>query len=449
MTQSASDFQKDFLNWLEDKTPNEPEFHQAVEEVVGSVAGWYLDQREMRKNAVLERCTEPDRVLQFRVAWEDDDNQIQVNRGWRVQFNQSMGPYKGGLRFAPTVSTSVLKFLGFEQTLKNSLTGLPMGGAKGGADFSPKGKSPQEIGRFCQAFMQELYRHIGPDTDVPAGDIGVGRNEISILFGHYIKLTQKWTGALTGKGCHFGGSAGRAEATGFGCIYFLGHMLDQENKELNGKRVAISGAGNVALHAARKAIELDAKVVSLSDSSGTMHFADGMNQELLDQINDWKNNQRKSLSEFDGGKAGSFLEDQKPWGLECDIALPCATQNELDEDDARNLVDNKVMMVCDGANMPLTAKAQRILHEANVPHAPGKASNAGGVAVSGLEQSQNAQRLRWDTENVDKRLREIMAKIHKDCIENSPDGKIVNYRDGANLASFKRVAETMNAFWLS
>ncbi|NIY77186.1 NADP-specific glutamate dehydrogenase [Thalassospira sp. HF15] len=449
MTKRASDFSKDFVTRLEEKTPNEPEFHQAVEEVVGSVAGWYVDQTEMRKNAVLERCTEPDRVLQFRVAWEDDEQQIHVNRGWRVQFNQSMGPYKGGLRFAPTVSTSIFKFLGFEQTLKNSLTGLPMGGAKGGADFSPKGKSPQEIGRFCQAFMQELYQHIGADTDVPAGDIGVGKREISILFGHYIKLTQQWAGALTGKGCDFGGSAGRTEATGFGCIYFLGHMLDQQSEELKGKRIAISGAGNVALHAARKAIELDAKVISLSDSTGTIHFADGMTNDLLDQIDDWKTNQRKSLSDFDGGKGCEFLEDQKPWGLECDIALPCATQNELDEDDAKQLVDNKVMMVCDGANMPLTAKAQTAFLNADIPHAPGKASNAGGVAVSGLEQSQNAQRLSWDTESVDKRLREIMSNIHQDCIENSPDGKIINYRDGANLASFKRVAETMNAFWLS
>ena len=449
MTKRASDFSKDFLTRLEGKTPNEPEFHQAVEEVVGSVAGWYVDQNEMRKNAVLERCTEPDRVLQFRVAWEDDDQQIHVNRGWRVQFNQSMGPYKGGLRFAPTVSTSIFKFLGFEQMLKNSLTGLPMGGAKGGADFSPKGKSPQEIGRFCQAFMQELYQHIGADTDVPAGDIGVGKREISILFGHYIKLTQQWAGALTGKGCDFGGSAGRSEATGFGCIYFLGHMLDQENEEITDKRIAISGAGNVALHAARKAIELEAKVISLSDSTGTMYFSDGMTNDLLNQINDWKTNQRKSLSDFDGGKGCEFLEDQKPWGLECDIALPCATQNELNEDNAKQLVENKVMMVCDGANMPLTAKAQKVLHDADMPHAPGKASNAGGVAVSGLEQSQNAQRLSWDTESVDKRLREIMSKIHQDCIDNSPDGKIINYRDGANLASFKRVAETMNAFWLS
>lgn len=449
MTKRASDFSKDFLTRLEDKTPNEPEFHQAVEEVVGSVAGWYVDQNEMRKNAVLERCTEPDRVLQFRVAWEDDDQQIHVNRGWRVQFNQSMGPYKGGLRFAPTVSTSIFKFLGFEQTLKNSLTGLPMGGAKGGADFSPKGKSPQEIGRFCQAFMQELYQHIGADTDVPAGDIGVSKREISILFGHYIKLTQQWAGALTGKGCDFSGSAGRTEATGFGCIYFLGHMLDQQSEELKGKRIAISGAGNVALHTAHKAIELEAKVISLSDSTGTIHFADGMTYDLLDQIDDWKANQRKSLSDFNGGKGCEFLEDQKPWGLECDIALPCATQNELDEDDAKQLVDNKVMMACDGANMPLTSKAQNVFLEANVPHAPSKASNAGGVAVSGLEQSQNAQRLSWDTESVDKRLREIMSKIHQDCIDNSPDGKIINYRDGANLASFKRVAETMNAFWLS
>ena len=449
MTKKSAKFREEFLAQLKETTPNQPEFHQAVGEVLCSVTDWYLDQTDMRKNAVLERFTEPDRSIKFRVAWEDDDGQIQVNRGWRVQFNQTIGPYKGGLRFAPSVNESVFKFLGFEQTLKNSLTRLPMGGAKGGADFSPKGKSTREVGRFCQSFMQELYRHIGTDIDIPAGDIGVGAREISILFGHYLKLTNKWTGVLTGKGCDFGGSAGRTEATGYGCIYFLCHMLEEANCEIADKRIAISGAGNVALHAARKAIELDAKVISLSDSSGTLHIKDGLDHEMLDKIEERKTTKRESLADFKTGKGVKFLSDEKPWSLECDIALPCATQNELEEKDAKKLVEHKIMMVCEGANMPLTADAQQVLRDADIPHAPGKASNAGGVAVSGLEQSQNAQRLRWDADMVDKRLREIMKTIHADCVENSPKRKIIDYRDGANLTGFRRVADAMNAFWHS
>lgn len=445
--QEAEQATRDFMAELAERSPGEPEFHQAVEDVVASVMPWYLDQDAYREARVLERLTEPDRSISFRVPWEDDSGAVRMNRGFRVQFNHAIGPYKGGLRFAPTVDLGVLKFLGFEQTLKNSLTGMPMGGAKGGADFDPKGKSRAEIARFCQSLMSELYRHIGPDHDVPAGDIGVGQEEISLLFGQYLRLTNTWHGALTGKGCSFGGSAVRAEATGYGCIYFCGLMLEEHGHALEGRRLALSGSGNVALHAAEKAIEAGARVVTLSDSGGTIVCEDGLTRDALARIKDRKLTGRGRLSDLaEGGDGLAYHEGARPWGVACDVALPCATQNEMDEEDAAALIDNGVTAVTEGANMPLTRGAARRIRAAGVLHAPGKVANAGGVAVSGLEQSQNAQRQSWSRAEVDRRLADIMRDMHAQCVAEHRGGDRVAYVDCANLAGLKRVARAMHSF---
>ncbi len=436
-----------FLKGLKKRNPHEVEFHQAVEEVAESVMPWYLDHESYREAQILERVTEPDRIISFRVSWETDNGEIRANRAWRVQFNHALGPYKGGLRFHPTVTQSILKFLGFEQIFKNSLTGLPMGGAKGGSNFNPKGKSDREVMRFCQSLMTELYRHIGEDVDIPAGDIGVGAREISFLFGHYIRLQNRWTGVLTGKGCSFGGSAVRTEATGYGCVYFCEHMLNQHDEGLEGKSVAISGSGNVALHAAEKAIEKGAIVVTLSDSDGFVHIKEGLTEEQLECVKDLKQNRQGRISEFAEKHEGvEFHEGAGPWQVKCDIALPCATQNELQKGDANALIENGVLAVCEGANMPVTADAARLLADSNILHAPGKASNAGGVAVSGLELSQNAMRISWSHDEVDSRLKKIMSEIHARCVEYGRSNDRVNYVRGANIAGFKKVADAMLAY---
>jgi glutamate dehydrogenase (NADP+) len=436
-----------FLEGLEKRNPHQPEFRQAVEEVAGSVLPWYLDHEAYRKAQILERLTEPDRIVSFRVSWQTDDGRIRANRAWRVQFSNALGPYKGGLRFHPTVSESVLKFLGFEQVFKNSLTGLPMGGAKGGSNFNPKGKSDDEVMRFCQSLMTELQRHIGEDVDVPAGDIGVGAREISFLFGHYMRLENRWAGVLTGKDRAFGGSAVRTEATGYGCVYFCEQMLERHDDGLEDKRVAISGSGNVALYAAEKVIDEGARVLTLSDSDGLLLAKDGLDREQLEVVKELKEEKRGRLSELaDRWKGVSYEADALPWSVECDVAMPCATQNELDVDAAEALIEGGVRAVCEGANMPTTAEAGDLLRQKGVLHAPGKASNAGGVAVSGLEQSQNAMRVSWSHEEVDRRLREIMNEIHARCVEHGERDGRIDYVDGANVAGFRKVAEALLSY---
>ncbi len=447
MSQAVEKELEHFMAGLKKRNPNQKEFHQAVEEVASSVMPWYLDHDEFRQAQILERLTEPDRIIIFRVSWETDDGCIRANRAWRVQFSHALGPYKGGLRFAPSVTQSVLKFLGFEQIFKNSLTGLPMGGAKGGSNFNPKGKSDREVMRFCQSLMTELHRHIGEDIDVPAGDIGVGSREISYMFGQYMRLENRWSGVMTGKGQTHGGSAVRTEATGWGCVYFLENMLNHADEEIAGKRIAISGSGNVAIYAAEKALEKEAKVISLSDSDGFVEIEDGLNEEQWEFVRDLKENRRGRISEMADKFAGvTFHKDEAPWGLKCDVAMPCATQNELDDKAAKTLVDQGVLAVCEGANMPTTAAAAEVFEESKVLHAPGKASNAGGVAVSGLEQSQNAMRISWSREEVDQRLRSIMSDIHQRCTEASGSENHFNYVDGANLAGFQKVAKAMLAY---
>jgi len=436
-----------FMHGLKKRNPHQDEFHQAVEEVVQSILPWYLDHDDFRRAQVLERLTEPDRIVSFRVSWQTDDGEIRANRAWRVQFNHALGPYKGGLRFHPEVTESVLKFLGYEQVLKNSLTGLPMGGAKGGSNFNPKGKSDNEVMRFCQSLMTELYRHIGEDVDIPAGDIGVGSREISYLFGQYMRLANRWTGVLTGKGCSYGGSAVREEATGYGCVYFCEEMLERHGESLEGKRVAISGAGNVALHAAKKAREHGARVVTLSDSDGVIHSKDGLDAGQLEAIKDLKKVRRGRLEEFAESTDGvDYAADARPWQVECEVAMPCATQNELDADDAESLIGNGVMAVCEGANMPTTNDAIELFREKRILLAPGKAANAGGVAVSGLELSQNAMRISWSHGEVDRRLKEIMRDIHARCIEHGETDGYVDYTRGANIAGFDKVATAMLAY---
>ena len=436
-----------FMEGLKKRNPHETEFHQAVEEVVTSVMPWYLDHAEYVDAQILERLTEPDRIVTFRVSWETDDGQIRANRGWRVQFNHAIGPYKGGLRFHPSVNQSVLKFLGFEQIFKNSLTGLPMGGAKGGSNFNPKGKSDREVMRFCHSMMTELHRHIGEDVDVPAGDIGVGAREISYLFGQYMRLENRWSGVLTGKSQTYGGSEIRTEATGYGCVYFCENMLHKNGDELRGKSVAISGSGNVARYAAEKAVQKGAKVISFSDSNGTVEFRDGVQPEHLEYIHELKEVRRGRVAEM-AEKFGdvTFHEGANPWQLKCDVALPCATQNELDEADAKSLISNGVRIVCEGANMPTTVAAAEHFRQQGVFHAPGKASNAGGVAVSGLEQSQNAMRLSWSRDEVDARLQKIMQEIHDRCVEYGEREGTLNYIDGANIAGFKKVADAFLSY---
>ncbi len=447
MSEAVESELEHFMQGLRKRNPHEEEFHQAVEEVARSVMPYYLDHGELRDAQILERLTEPDRIVIFRVCWEDDEGNVRANRAWRVQFNKALGPYKGGLRFHPTVTQSVLKFLGFEQIFKNSLTGLPMGGGKGGANFNPKGKSPREVMRFCQSLMTELHRHIGEDVDVPAGDIGVGGREISYMFGQYTRLENRWTGVLTGKGQTFGGSAVRTEATGYGCVYFCENVLHHLGEGMEGKRIAVSGSGNVALYAAEKILQNDGVVVTLSDSKGTAEFKNGLTPEQLDFVKDLKENRRGRISEAaDEYDDVEFHAGKRPWGVTCEIAMPCATQNELEIEGAKQLVANGCRVVCEGANMPVDLEASHYLKEHGVLHAPGKAANAGGVAVSGLEQSQNAMRLSWDREEVDQRLKSIMQRIHDRCVEHGTQGDRVDYVDGANVAGFEKVAEAVLAY---
>lgn len=427
-----------------EKNPNEPEFHQAVEEVLESVLPFVAENPTYGENGILERMVEPDRIVSFRVAWVDDKGETHVNKGWRVQFNNAVGPYKGGLRFHPTVNQGILKFLAFEQCFKNSLTTLPMGGGKGGSDFDPKGKSDAEVMRFSISFMNELARHIGEDTDVPAGDIGVGAREIGYLFGHYKKLTNRYVGVITGKGPSFGGSLIRPEATGYGAVYFMRSMLREAGESMEGKTAVVSGSGNVALFAIAKLNEFGVKVLSASDSSGSIHDKDGIDSEKLEWLKELKFERRGRIKEYAEHFGCEYVEG-RPWSIKADLAFPCATQNELEEADAQALVANGLIALAEGANMPTTADAIEVLTSADVLFGPGKAANAGGVAVSGLEQTQNAQRISWTAEEVDARLREIMSNIHASCVRFGSDGKKVDYVKGANVAGFKKLAEAMSA----
>ncbi|MDR6165707.1 NADP-specific glutamate dehydrogenase [Pseudomonas fluorescens] len=434
-----------FLARLKKRDPDQPEFHQAVEEVLRSVWPFLEANPHYLTSGILERICEPERAVVFRVSWVDDQGKVQVNRGFRIQMNSAIGPYKGGLRFHPSVNLGVLKFLAFEQTFKNSLTSLPMGGGKGGSDFDPKGKSDAEVMRFCQAFMSELYRHIGADVDVPAGDIGVGAREIGFLFGQYKRLSNQFTSVLTGKGMTYGGSLIRPEATGFGCVYFAEEMLKRRGQTVEGKRVAISGSGNVAQYAARKVMDLGGKVISLSDSEGTLYCEAGLSEEQWRALLELKNVKRGRIRELASVYGLEFRAGQHPWSLPCDIALPCATQNELDAEAARTLLGNGCVCVAEGANMPTTLEAVDIFIEAGILFAPGKASNAGGVAVSGLEMSQNAMRLLWTAGEVDSKLHAIMQSIHHACVHYGEDNGQVNYVKGANIAGFVKVADAMLA----
>lgn len=431
------------LATLQQRYANEPEFVQAVEEFLLDVAPVYDENTTYQALSLLERMTEPDRIFQFRINWEDDQGNVQVNRGWRVQFNNAIGPYKGGLRFHPSVSVSVLKFLGFEQIFKNALTGLPMGGGKGGSDFDPKGKSDAEIRRFCYAFMRELGHHIGADVDVPAGDIGVGGREVNYMFAMYKNMTREFTGVLTGKGVGHGGSLIRTEATGFGLVYFLERMLEANHDTMQGKKVLISGSGNVAQYAAQKVIELGGTVLTLSDSKGTLHIKDGLTQEQLEWVKQQKL-ERKPLSDFTTKFGGEWLEGQRPWHLKADIALPCATQNEINGEDAQNLVKNGVQYVAEGANMPSDMDAINVFQDNQVRYAPGKAANAGGVAVSGLEMSQNSLRQYHTFDTLDQQLKQIMTNIHDTCVQyGKQDDGFIDYKKGANVAGFTIVANAM------
>ncbi|QHF41280.1 NADP-specific glutamate dehydrogenase [Pseudomonas fluorescens] len=434
-----------FLARLKKRDPDQPEFHQAVEEVLRTLWPFLEANPHYLTSGILERICEPERAVVFRVSWVDDQGKVQVNRGFRIQMNSAIGPYKGGLRFHPSVNMGVLKFLAFEQTFKNSLTSLPMGGGKGGSDFDPKGKSDAEVMRFCQAFMSELYRHIGADVDVPAGDIGVGAREIGFLFGQYKRLSNQFTSVLTGKGPSYGGSLIRPEATGFGCVYFAEEMLKRRGLAVEGKRVAISGSGNVAQYAARKVMDLGGKVISLSDSEGTLYCESGLTEEQWLAVLELKNVQRGRIRELAGRFSLEFRAGELPWSLSCDIALPCATQNELDAEAARTLLRNGCICVAEGANMPTTLEAVDLFIEANILFAPGKASNAGGVAVSGLEMSQNAMRLAWTGGEVDSKLHAIMQSIHHACVHYGEENGRVNYVKGANIAGFVKVADAMLA----
>ncbi|WP_165749453.1 NADP-specific glutamate dehydrogenase [Cellulophaga sp. Z1A5H] len=436
-----------FMDEVKTRNGHEPEFIQAVQEVAETVIPYIANQKIYNGKNILLRMVEPERLISFRVAWVDDKGEIHVNRGYRIQMNSAIGPYKGGLRFHPSVNASILKFLAFEQVFKNSLTTLPMGGGKGGSDFDPKGKSDDEVMRFCHAFMLELNRHIGPNTDVPAGDIGVGAREIGFLFGMYKKIRNEFTGVLTGKGRSWGGSLIRPEATGYGTVYFAQSMLQTQGKDFTGKNVVISGSGNVAQYAAEKALQLGAKILTLSDSQGYIYDKDGIDTEKLEYVMDLKNNQRGRISEYAAKYASAtFHAGKTPWEVSCDIALPCATQNELSGDDAKILIKNGCICVAEGANMPSTPEAIHEFHEAKILFAPGKASNAGGVATSGLEMSQNSLRISWTREEVDGRLKDIMSDIHDSCIQYGKDENgYCNYVKGANIAGFVKVADAMLA----
>ncbi len=438
---------KDFIDKVEKQNPGEPEFLQAVTEVVETVIPFIEENEKYANKQLLERMVEPERVIMFRVPWTDDKGHIRVNKGYRVEFNSAIGPYKGGLRFHPSVNLSILKFLGFEQTFKNSLTTLPLGGGKGGSNFDPKGKSDLEVMRFCQSFMTELFRHIGPDTDVPAGDIGVGGREIGFLFGQYKRIRNEFTGVLTGKGYSYGGSLIRPEATGYGNVYFAKNMLATRDESFKGKKVVISGCGNVAQYAAQKVMEFDGKVIALSDSTGFIHDPEGLDREKLNFVMELKNERRGRISEYaEKFPEASYFEGKRPWEVKCDIALPCATQNELNGEEARALIDNGCICVGEGANMPCTPEAIQEFQKAGILFSPGKASNAGGVATSGLEMSQNSLRLSWTAAEVDEKLHKIMNDIHEACVKyGTEDDGHINYVKGANIAGFVKVADAMLA----
>ena len=432
-----------FMSEVLAKDANEPFFIQAVHEVAEAIIPYIEANPKYQSLNLLERIVEPERTIIFRVPWLDDNGSINVNRGFRVEFNSAIGPYKGGLRFHPSVNLDVLKFLGFEQVFKNSLTTLPLGGAKGGSDFNPKGRSNNEVMRFCQSFMTELFRHIGPNTDVPAGDIGVGAREVGFLFGQYKRIKNEFTGVLTGKGINWGGSLIRPEATGYGTVYFAQNMLANKNENLTKKTVSISGSGNVAQYACEKATQLGAKVVTLSDSSGYIYDKDGIDAEKLAFVKVLKNVKRGRIKEYADRFNCEFFKGQRPWAVKCDIALPCATQNELDGSEAKTLIDNGCICVSEGANMPSTPEAIEVFQAAKILFAPGKASNAGGVATSGLEMSQNSIRMNWTKEEVDEQLKRIMKDIHTSCVTYGLDGDFVDYVKGANIAGFVKVADAM------
>ncbi|MFT5439874.1 MAG: glutamate dehydrogenase (NADP+) [Alphaproteobacteria bacterium] len=438
-----------FIEGVKKRNPGQPEFVQAVQEVAEDVFDYIKDKEKYHEYQILRRMAEPDRVISFRVCWEDDNNNIRVQRGWRVQNNNAIGPYKGGIRFHPSVTESVLKFLAFEQTFKNSLTGLPMGGGKGGSNFNPRGKSDHEVMRFCQSFMTELYRHVGADIDVPAGDIGVGAREIGFMFGQYKRITNEFTGVLTGKGLEFGGSLIRTEATGYGAVYFLQNMLKHAGNSVEGKTCVVSGSGNVATHAVEKINHLGGKVLTLSDSSGFIHDPDGIDADKLAFVKDLKGRRRGRIEEYTAEyKGATFHEGQRPWSVICDLAMPCATQNELNGDDARTLVGNGCIAVAEGANMPTDLEGVHVFKDAKILFAPGKAANAGGVAVSGLEMSQNSARISWKEEELQKLLLDIMQGIHNSCVEygGNLDDKHIDYVRGANIAGFVKVADAMLAY---
>lgn len=438
----------DFMAGVKRRNPHQDEFVQAVQEVAEDIFDFIADKEDYHQQQILRRIAEPDRVVSFRVCWEDDQGNVRVQRGWRVQNNNAIGPYKGGIRFHPSVNESVLKFLAFEQTFKNALTGLPMGGGKGGSNFNPKGKSVREIMRFCQSFMTELYRHIGADIDVPAGDIGVGGREIGFMFGQYKRITGEFTGVLTGKGLEWGGSLIRTEATGYGAVYFLASMLATKGQDLTGKTAVISGSGNVATHAAEKIVQLGGKVLTLSDSGGYIHDPDGITQEKIDWVKAHKTHRRGRIEDYCSEfKEASFVAGKTPWHVPCDVALPCATQNELLGDDAKALVANGCIAVAEGANMPTNLEGVHVFKAAKLLFAPGKASNAGGVAVSGLEMSQNSGRRAWGEAELQQMLKDIMAGIHASCLTyGDQGGGYVDYVKGANVAGFKKVADAMLAF---
>ena len=433
----------EFMDVVKTRNSGEIEFHQAVHEVAESLWDFLKDNPHYLHARILDRVVEPERVIQFRVPWRNDRGMVEVNRGFRVEFNSAIGPYKGGLRFHPSVNLSILKFLGFEQVFKNSLTTLPMGGGKGGSDFDPKGKTDNEVMSFCQSFMTELCRHIGPDTDVPAGDIGVGGREIGFLFGQYKRIRNEFTGVLTGKGLNWGGSLIRPEATGYGCVYFAEEMLKKVGDGFEGKNVAVSGSGNVAQYATEKATELGAKVITLSDSSGSIYDKDGITTEKLAWVMDLKNNKRGRIKDYAKEFNAEYFEDKRPWAVACDIALPCATQNEINGDDAKVLLSNGCKVISEGANMPSDPDAVAVFQDSDILFGPGKAANAGGVATSGLEMSQNSMRLNWSREEVDGRLHQIMKDIHEACVVYGEENGSVNYVKGANIAGFIKVADAM------
>ena len=432
-----------FMDRVRIKNPGESEFHQAVHEVAESLWQFLVDNPHYSHYKILDRMVEPERVIQFRIPWRNDRGEVELNRGYRVEFSSAIGPYKGGLRFHPSVNLSILKFLGFEQVFKNSLTTLPMGGGKGGSDFDPKGKSDNEVMSFCQSFITELYRHIGPDTDVPAGDIGVGGREIGYMFGQYKRIRNEFTGVLTGKGLNWGGSLIRPEATGYGCVYFAEEMLKKSGDGIEGKKVAISGSGNVAQYATEKVMQLGGKVISISDSSGTIYDKNGFDSEKLHWLMDLKNNKRGRVKEYSKEFKTEYLDAKKPWAIPCDIALPCATQNEISSEDAKILVHNGCRVVSEGANMPSDPSAINVFLQNDVLFGPGKAANAGGVATSGLEMSQNSMRISWSREEVDQKLYRIMSNIHNACVEYGSDNGSTNYVKGANIAGFIKVADAM------